>query len=43
MLQKGADYIKQLRKERTINEDQMETLKRERDSLNNSLRLVEIK
>lgn len=38
MLQKGAEYIKQLRKERTINDEQMETLRRERESLNNSLR-----
>lgn len=37
MLQKGAEYIKQLRNERTQNMDQMETLKRERDNLNNSL------
>lgn len=37
MLQKGAEYIKQLRNERTVNNEQMEALKRERDNLSNSL------
>lgn len=38
MLQKGAEYILQLQSERTINNDKMEVLKRERDSLNTSLK-----
>uniref|UniRef100_A0A182NBY6 BHLH domain-containing protein n=1 Tax=Anopheles dirus TaxID=7168 RepID=A0A182NBY6_9DIPT len=37
MLQKGADYIKQLRTERTSANDQMDALRREIDQLNNSL------
>uniref|UniRef100_A0A182T957 BHLH domain-containing protein n=1 Tax=Anopheles maculatus TaxID=74869 RepID=A0A182T957_9DIPT len=37
MLQKGADYIKQLRSERTSANDQMDALRREIDQLNNSL------
>lgn len=38
MLQKGAEYIRQLQSERTINNDKMEVLRRERDSLNASLK-----
>lgn len=40
MLQKGAEYIKQLRSERTVTGDKMEALKKEIDILNNSLKLV---
>lgn len=38
MLQKGADYIKQLRMERSAISEQMESLKAEIDSLTNSLK-----
>lgn len=37
MLQKGAEYIKALRAERSSISEKMEILKKERDSLNNSL------
>ncbi|XP_058815980.1 MLX-interacting protein isoform X2 [Topomyia yanbarensis] len=37
MLQKGADYIKQLRSERSATSEQMDALRREIDALNNSL------
>ncbi|XP_035779209.1 histone-lysine N-methyltransferase 2D-like isoform X2 [Anopheles albimanus] len=37
MLQKGADYIKQLRSERTSANDQMDALRKEIEQLNNSL------
>ncbi|XP_050087695.1 homeotic protein female sterile isoform X2 [Anopheles aquasalis] len=37
MLQKGADYIKQLRSERTSANDQMDSLRKEIEQLNNSL------
>ncbi|XP_049529710.1 uncharacterized protein LOC125948076 isoform X1 [Anopheles darlingi] len=37
MLQKGADYIKQLRTERTSANDQMDALRKEIEQLNNSL------
>ncbi|XP_053695890.1 homeotic protein female sterile [Sabethes cyaneus] len=37
MLQKGAEYIKQLRSERSATSDQMDALRREIDALNNSL------
>lgn len=38
MLQKGAEYIKQLRSERAATNDKMDGLRREIDALNNSLR-----
>jgi MAX-like protein X len=38
MLQKGADYVKQLRMERSAIHEQMEALRNEIDSLNNSLK-----
>lgn len=38
MLQKGADYIKQLRMERSAVQEQMEALRKEMDTLNNSLK-----
>lgn len=38
MLQKGADYIRQLCNERSSVTDKTEMLKKERDSLNNSLK-----
>lgn len=38
MLQKGADYIRQLRTERDAVNQKMEILKKERDALNNSLK-----
>lgn len=38
MLQKGAEYIKQLRNERTAITEQMESLRKEIDTLNNSLK-----
>lgn len=41
MLQKGAEYIRQLQSERTINNEKMEVLKRERDTLNTSLKYDE--
>lgn len=37
MLQKGADHIKQLRQERNVLKDKIESLRLERDELNNSL------
>ncbi|KAH8321221.1 hypothetical protein KR059_003202 [Drosophila kikkawai] len=37
MLQKGADHIKQLRQERNVLKDKIESLRMERDELNNSL------
>lgn len=37
MLQKGAEYIKQLRSERAATNEKMEALRREIESLNNSL------
>ncbi|XP_031624205.1 MLX-interacting protein isoform X2 [Contarinia nasturtii] len=37
MLQKGAEYIKQLRAERDAVNQKMDTLRKERDALNNSL------
>ncbi|XP_058450026.1 MLX-interacting protein isoform X2 [Malaya genurostris] len=37
MLQKGADYIKQLRSERSATSEQMDALRREIEALNNSL------
>lgn len=37
MLQKGAEYIKQLRSERAATNDKMDALRREIDALNNSL------
>lgn len=40
MLQKGAEYIKVLRSERLSIEDKIESLKKERDQLNNSLKWV---
>lgn len=38
MLQKGADYIRQLRAERGVLMEKMESLKQEIDALNNSLK-----
>jgi MAX-like protein X len=38
MLQKGAEYIKQLRMERSGISEQMESLKAEIDTLTNSLK-----
>lgn len=38
MLQKGAEYIKVLRSERLSIEEKIESLKKERDQLNNSLK-----
>lgn len=38
MLQKGADYIKQLRVERSSVNDQMDALRKEIETLNNSLK-----
>lgn len=38
MLQKGAEYIKHLRNERTVVQEQMEALKKEMETLNNSLK-----
>lgn len=38
MLQKGAEYIKQLRMERTGLSEQMESLRKEIDTLTNSLK-----
>lgn len=40
MLQKGADYIKLLRADRATVNDKMDILRKERDSLNNSLKWV---
>lgn len=40
MLQKGAEYIKQLRSERSTINEKMEELRREIETLNNSLRYV---
>lgn len=37
MLQKGAEHIKHLRSERNVLKDRMDTLRMERDALNNSL------
>lgn len=37
MLQKGAEYIRQLRAERAAVNEKMEVLKKERDTLNNSI------
>ncbi|XP_068151130.1 MLX-interacting protein [Drosophila tropicalis] len=37
MLQKGAEHIKQLRQERNVLKDKIESLRMERDALNNSL------
>ena len=38
MLQKGAEYIKQLKIDRNAISEQMDALRKERDALNNSLR-----
>lgn len=38
MLQKGAEYIKQLRTERTAVNEQMEGLRKEIEQLTNSLK-----
>ena len=38
MLQKGAEYIKQLRVERSATNEKMDALRREIDTLNNSLK-----
>lgn len=38
MLQKGAEYIKQLRSERDLVNQKMDVLRKERDALNNSLK-----
>lgn len=38
MLQKGAEYIKQLRSERTLVSEEMDRLKKEIESLTNSLK-----
>lgn len=38
MLQKGAEYIKQLRMERTQLSEQMDGLRKEIDTLTNSLK-----
>lgn len=43
MLQKGAEYIKQLRAERDAVNQKMDVLRKERDALNNSLKYVELK
>lgn len=41
MLQKGAEYIKRLGGEKSVLQKKIEALRKERDDLNNSLRLVE--
>lgn len=40
ILQKGAEYVKQLRAERTAVNEKMEDLKKERDILNNQIRWI---
>lgn len=43
MLQKGAEHIKRLGGEKSVLQNKIEALRKERDDLNNSLRLVEVK